>query len=144
MKRKLLVTLLVVSLAGNAVEFVILGIKARRYYQFRFGDKPARNYARLQTVSDGFDAVQESLNIETMKADLEQARLRQAGGYDTLLAAPILDRFGDIERSQKLVLFQSRQAANHEPDPVKRSRAEKLWRVMFGLPARTDSHRSGH
>lgn len=144
MKQKLLVVLLVVLLAGNAVELVILGIRACRYYQSRFGDEPARNSARLQTVSDGFDAVQESLNIETMKADLELARLRQGGSYDTLLAAPILDRFGDIERAQKLVLFQSRQAVNREPDPARRARAEKLWRVMFGLPVKTDSRRTGH
>jgi hypothetical protein len=135
MKRKLLAVLLVVSLAGNAVELVFLGIQARRYYHSHFGDeKVGREYAGLGTVSDGFDVVQESLNIETMKADLELARLEQSGCYDSLVAAPILDRYGDIERAQKLVLFQSRQAVNHEPDPAKRARAEKLWRVMTGLP----------
>jgi hypothetical protein len=140
MKRKLLVALLVVSLAGNAVELVSLGIQARRYYYSHFGDeKVARNYVGLGTVSDGFDVVQESLTIESMKADLELARLEHAGCYDTLVAAPILDRYGDIERAQKLILFQSRQAVNHEPDSTKRARAEKLWRVMTGLPAKTKS-----
>jgi hypothetical protein len=134
MKRGLLIALLAVSLAGNAVELVILGIRARRFYHHRFGDAPARNYAGLRTVTDGFDAVMESLNIERLKADLAMARLRQGGGYDTLLAAPVFDRFGDIERAENLVLFQSRQAVNQEPDPARRRRAEKLWRVMFGLP----------
>jgi hypothetical protein len=138
MKRKLLVVLLVVSLAGNAVELVFLGIQARRYYYSHFGDeKVGRESAALGTVSDGFDVVQESLTIESMKADLELARLEQAGGYDTLLAAPLLDRYGDIERAQKLVLFQSRQAVNQEPDSAKRARAMKLWRVMTGLPVET-------
>jgi hypothetical protein len=138
MKRKLLVVLLVVSLAGNAVELVFLGIQARRYYYSHFGDeKVGRESAALGTVSDGFDVAMESLTIESMKADLELARLEHAGCYDTLVAAPILDRYGDIERAQKLVLFQSRQAVNREPDPAKRSRAEKRWRVMTGLPPRT-------
>ena len=83
-----------------------------------------------------------ALDGRTDDADLAMARLRQGGGYDTLLAAPILDRYGSIERAQSFVLFQSRQAVNQEPDPARRRRAGKLWRVMFGLPAKPDSRRS--
>lgn len=135
MRHRLFAILLALSLTGNAVELVFLGIQARRYYILHFREeKTPREYVALGTVSDGFDAVQESLNIEDLKAELEMERLEQAGCYDTLAAVPILDRYGDIERAQKLILFQSRQAVNHEPDSTKRARAERRWRVMTGLP----------
>lgn len=139
MRRRWLLVLLALSLAGNGVEVVLFGIRQLRYFY------PPPVPADLRSALEGIrqldlrvlveryrwplDSLK--LELELRKEDLSLLRLNAPG--DTAGARRLLDERAALQKQVYRLMVESAWSVYELPEP-RRRRMLGRWRVMTGLP----------
>lgn len=137
MKRRWLLALLAVSVAGNIVELGLLAFrewKRRRDQQVFFDDLAAGAYSSSIFVLDRWrEAEFESLGREVLRLERERVLADEPGRPDSVALAAVARELARLRRRRLALAFQSRQRAFELPDSGLRHRLAQRWRRMTGL-----------
>jgi hypothetical protein len=138
MKPKWVLVLLVVSLAGNAVE---LGLYARavwkrnRDMQKFFGWVQSRAETwTMRVVVKEFEPRMQALESRENRWSSELQWQDYQQPPDSWIDRQALDSIESITRQKYLLIYQSRRALPSVEDAGLRKRMERRWRGQMGLP----------
>jgi hypothetical protein len=138
MKPKWVLVLLIVSLAGNAVE---LGLYARAEWKrnrdmqkfYGWVQSGAEQWSRRVVVQD-FEPKMQVLKRRQTRWMEELYWQDYQQPPDSSIDRQALDSIASITRQECLLMYQSRRALPSVEDAGLRQRMERRWRGQMGLP----------